>query len=91
VSECALTSLSLCCRPVTAWNFVNLAQAGFFNGLHFHRVIADFMNQVSEPRSLTHSLHHSLTHSYIEGDGVSDGVKEFIVVPHCVIHITDSE
>ena len=33
-------------RPITAWNFINLAQSGFYNGLHFHRVIPDFMNQV---------------------------------------------
>lgn len=26
-------------------NFIDLAQNGFYNGLHFHRVIKDFMNQ----------------------------------------------
>jgi peptidyl-prolyl cis-trans isomerase B (cyclophilin B) len=31
--------------PVTVANFVNLAQKGFYNGLTFHRVIADFMVQ----------------------------------------------
>ncbi|HVR81899.1 MAG TPA: peptidylprolyl isomerase [Luteimonas sp.] len=31
--------------PLTVANFVNLAQRGFYNGLNFHRVIADFMVQ----------------------------------------------
>src|SRR5215218_3859088 len=31
--------------PVTAGNFVKLAQQGIYNGLHFHRVIKDFMIQ----------------------------------------------
>lgn len=31
--------------PITATNFIKLAQSGFYNGLHFHRVIADFMVQ----------------------------------------------
>lgn len=31
--------------PVTVANFVNLARRGFYDGLGFHRVIADFMIQ----------------------------------------------
>ena len=31
--------------PITAGNFVKLAKEGFYNGLTFHRVIADFMIQ----------------------------------------------
>lgn len=31
--------------PYTVANFVNLAQRGYYNGLIFHRVIADFMIQ----------------------------------------------
>jgi len=31
--------------PLTVANFANLAQKGFYNGLKFHRVIADFMIQ----------------------------------------------
>eukprot|EP01038_Epipyxis_sp_PR26KG_P015967 gene15967-21667_t len=37
--------------PVTAYNFVDLAQTGFYNGLHFHRVIPNFMNQFGCPYS----------------------------------------
>ena len=31
--------------PITAGNFVNLANRGFYNGLKFHRVIENFMIQ----------------------------------------------
>lgn len=31
--------------PLTVANFVNLAQRGYYDGLNFHRVIADFMIQ----------------------------------------------
>ena len=31
--------------PVTAGNFVKLAKSGFYDGLHFHRVINNFMIQ----------------------------------------------
>ena len=31
--------------PLTVANFANLAQSGFYSGLNFHRVIADFMIQ----------------------------------------------
>ena len=31
--------------PLTVANFVNLAKRGFYDGLKFHRVIADFMIQ----------------------------------------------
>lgn len=36
--------------PLTVANFVNLAQRGFYNGLNFHRVIADFMIQGGCPQ-----------------------------------------
>ena len=31
--------------PITAKNFIDLAKSGFYDGLHFHRVIKDFMVQ----------------------------------------------
>mmetsp|Transcript_54816 Transcript_54816/g.108853 ORF Transcript_54816/g.108853 Transcript_54816/m.108853 type:complete len:224 (-) Transcript_54816:166-837(-) len=37
--------------PLTASNFIDLAQSGFYDGLHFHRVIPDFMNQFGCPHS----------------------------------------
>merc|ERR1719407_316096 len=37
--------------PITASNFIDLAESGFYNGLHFHRVIPGFMNQFGCPNS----------------------------------------
>jgi cyclophilin family peptidyl-prolyl cis-trans isomerase len=37
--------------PVTAGNFVELARSGFYDGLHFHRVIDNFMIQFGCPHS----------------------------------------
>ena len=37
--------------PITAGNFVKLAESGFYDGLHFHRVIKDFMCQFGCPHS----------------------------------------
>eukprot|EP01052_Picozoa_sp_SAG31_P001093 SAG31_NODE_35_length_31836_cov_10.841352_12_plen_164_part_00 len=37
--------------PRTASNFIDLARAGFYDGLHFHRVIPGFMNQFGCPHS----------------------------------------
>jgi len=38
--------------PVTVANFVNLIQRGFYDGLKFHRVIADFMIQGGCPHGI---------------------------------------
>ena len=37
--------------PITAQNFISLANSGFYDGLHFHRVIKDFMIQFGCPFS----------------------------------------
>jgi cyclophilin family peptidyl-prolyl cis-trans isomerase len=37
--------------PITASNFIDLANTGFYNGVHFHRVIPDFMNQFGCPNA----------------------------------------
>ncbi len=37
--------------PVTAGNFITLAKSGFYDGLHFHRVIDSFMIQFGCPHS----------------------------------------
>jgi cyclophilin family peptidyl-prolyl cis-trans isomerase len=37
--------------PITAKNFIKLAQSGFYDGLHFHRVIDGFMLQFGCPHS----------------------------------------
>jgi len=35
--------------PITVSNFIDLAKSGFYNGVHFHRVIPGFMNQFGCP------------------------------------------
>src|SRR5215831_13782120 len=37
--------------PITASNFIKLAKSGFYDGLHFHRVIDGFMLQFGCPHS----------------------------------------
>jgi cyclophilin family peptidyl-prolyl cis-trans isomerase len=37
--------------PITAGNFIKLAKSGFYDGLHFHRIISDFMIQFGCPHS----------------------------------------
>jgi cyclophilin family peptidyl-prolyl cis-trans isomerase len=37
--------------PITAGNFIALAKSGFYDGLHFHRVIPSFMIQFGCPYS----------------------------------------
>jgi cyclophilin family peptidyl-prolyl cis-trans isomerase len=50
--------------PITASNFIDLAQSGFYNGLHFHRVIPDFMDQVpcsaQEAPAICVARHHDM-------------------------------
>ncbi|MHB9130969.1 MAG: peptidylprolyl isomerase [Armatimonadota bacterium] len=36
--------------PVTSANYINLVEAGFYNGLTFHRVVPDFVIQGGDPR-----------------------------------------
>ena len=37
--------------PITAGNFIQLAKDGFYDGLHFHRIIPNFMCQFGCPHS----------------------------------------
>ncbi|MBN1853109.1 MAG: peptidylprolyl isomerase [Pirellulales bacterium] len=62
--------------PKTVANFVKLARDGFYDGLKFHRVIADFMIQAGCPKgdgtggpgySFADEFHPSLKH---DGPGV---------------------
>merc|ERR1712151_787725 len=37
--------------PITASNFIDLCQTGFYEGIHFHRVIPGFMDQFGCPNA----------------------------------------
>ena len=37
--------------PITASNFIDLSKTGFYNGIHFHRVIPGFMAQFGCPNA----------------------------------------
>jgi cyclophilin family peptidyl-prolyl cis-trans isomerase len=50
--------------PITAGNFIKLAKSGFYDGLHFHRVIDGFMAQFGCPHSKDPKSHRAGT-----GDG----------------------
>ena len=39
--------------PIATLNFLTLAKSGFYDGIVFHRVIADFMAQVGDPTTKT--------------------------------------
>jgi HEAT repeat protein/cyclophilin family peptidyl-prolyl cis-trans isomerase len=36
--------------PLTSWAFIELARAGFFNGLRIHRLVPNFVIQAGDPR-----------------------------------------
>lgn len=36
--------------PITVWNFMNLARAGYYRGTGFHRVVPNFVAQDGDPR-----------------------------------------
>lgn len=47
--------------PITAGNFVDLVQQGYYDGLHFHRVIKGFMLQAGCPYSVDPNSQHAGT------------------------------
>ena len=57
--------------PLTAGNFVKLAKSGFYDGLHFHRVINGFMLQFGCPYSKDPNSHRAGT-----GDGPDGTIKD---------------
>ena len=57
--------------PITAGNFVKLAKSGFYDGLHFHRVIDNFMIQFGCPHSRDPNSRRAGT-----GDGPDGTIKD---------------
>mmetsp|Transcript_34355 Transcript_34355/g.98609 ORF Transcript_34355/g.98609 Transcript_34355/m.98609 type:complete len:186 (+) Transcript_34355:102-659(+) len=64
--------------PLTASNFIDLAQTGFYNGMHFHRVIPGFMNQFGCPHSKDPNSRRSGTGGPTDGQfkNLKTGVME---------------
>lgn len=57
--------------PITAGNFIKLAKSGFYDGLHFHRVINSFMIQFGCPHSRDPKSRRAGT-----GDGPDGTIKD---------------
>ena len=57
--------------PITAGNFIQLAKSGFYDGLHFHRVINGFMCQFGCPHSKDPNSRRAGT-----GDGPNGPIKD---------------
>src|SRR5262245_49898328 len=57
--------------PITANNFLKLANSGFYDGLHFHRVIKGFMLQFGCPHSRDPNSSRAGT-----GDGPDGTIKD---------------
>ena len=55
--------------PITAGNFIDLANSGYYNGTIFHRVIHDFMIQGGDPTGTGYDGHAA---DYHEGYGDPD-------------------
>ena len=60
--------------PITVQNFMDLANAGFYNGLTFHRIIAGFMMQGGDPNGNGTGG----SENTIKGEFSSNGVKNDI-------------
>lgn len=78
--------------PITAKNFIDLAQKGFYNGLSFHRVIRGFMIQGGCPKgdgtggpgySIRDEFHPKLKHTKgavsMANAGPNSGGSQFFI------------
>ena len=61
--------------PITVTNFVNLAKAGFYDGLTFHRIIEGFMIQGGDPKGNgTGGAEQNITGEF-SSNGVENNLK----------------
>ena len=89
--------------PMTVANFVNLAQRGYYNGLKFHRVIANFMIQGGDPTGtgsggpgyrFADEFHPSLRHSSagtlsMANSGPGTNGSQFFITHGPTTHLDD--
>lgn len=61
--------------PVTVKNFIGLADAGFYNGLIFHRVIEDFMIQGGDPDGNGTGGSDETIYGEFSSNGVANSLK----------------
>mmetsp|Transcript_127979 Transcript_127979/g.255570 ORF Transcript_127979/g.255570 Transcript_127979/m.255570 type:complete len:283 (-) Transcript_127979:114-962(-) len=64
--------------PITATNFIDLSNSGFYNGLHFHRVIPGFMAQFGCPYSKDPNSRRAGTGGPSDGTSFQVGGKEIV-------------
>merc|ERR1719182_2135 len=65
--------------PRTASNFIDLAKSGFYNGVHFHRVIPDFMAQFGCPNAKDPKSRRAGTLSMANTGSANTGGSQFFL------------
>ena len=89
--------------PITVMNFVNLAQRGFYDGIKFHRVIANFMIQGGDPTGTGRSgpgyqfkdefspkaRHNSAGTLSMANSGPGTNGSQFFVTHNATTHLDD--
>jgi cyclophilin family peptidyl-prolyl cis-trans isomerase len=90
--------------PVTAQNFLELVEAGFYDGTRFHRIIRDFMMQGGNPATadpprpqaarVQDEFHHRLRHDSagvvsMANAGPNTGTSQFFITFGPTRHLDD--
>ncbi len=87
--------------PITAGNFIKLAEEGFYKNIHFHRVIPDFMIQGGDPKgtgtggpgyTIEDEFHPQLRHDRagilsMANRGPNTGGSQFFVTVRATPHL----
>ena len=61
--------------PITVTNFINLANAGFYDGLTFHRIIKGFMIQGGDPEGTGNGGSANKIKGEFSANGVKNDIK----------------